>query len=203
VLAFGREATMTADDWSRELALLQNSGVALGAGLTDEEFARAEAVHRFRFPPDLRSLLACALPLNTAERNAPQFPDWRNPASPAILDQLTWPFEGIAFDIENNSFWWGAWGPRPAALSDAVAVAKAAVEAAPRLIPIYGHRYLPAEPEAAGNPVFSVHQTDIIYYGADLRRYVSCEFGGLAYASANRDHPRRIRLWTELIEDNA
>jgi hypothetical protein len=76
------------------------------------------------------------------------------------------------------------------------------MENAPRLIPIFGHRYLPAEPEIAGNPVFSVYQTDIIYYGVDLRRYLSCEFGGLDYALANRDEPRRIRFWADLVEDN-
>jgi hypothetical protein len=187
---------MTEDDWSSELLLLQDRGVRLAPGLTADEVRRAEKVHRFRFPPDLRSLLLRALPLG------PGFPDWRTPGSSRLADQLTWPFEGIAFDIENNNFWWQPWGHRPAALSDAIAVAKAAVESAPRLIPIYTHRYLPADPESAGNPVFSVHQTDIIYYGVDLRRYLACEFGGIDDADAVRVEPRRIRFWTDLVEGN-
>jgi len=40
-------------------------------------------------------------------------------------------------------------------------------------IPVYSHRYLPSEPKATGNPVLSVHQTDIIYYGNDLASYFS------------------------------
>lgn len=186
---------MTEEDWSGELQLLQDSGVTLAPGLTAEEIQRVEQEHRFRFPLDLRSFLSCALPV------APRFPDWRTPDSSALLDQLAWPFEGIAFDIESNVFWWEPWGPRPAALSDAIAVAKAAVESAPRLIPVCGHRYLPAEPEMAGNPVFSVYQTDIIHYGDDLRRYLSCEFGRLDYAEAVRSEARRIRFWTDLVED--
>lgn len=45
------------------------------------------------------------------------------------------------------------------------------LKAAPRLIPICSHRYIPEEPHDAGNPVFSVMQSDVIYYGADLANY--------------------------------
>jgi hypothetical protein len=176
--------------------LLREHGVFLAPGLTDDELARAEEIHRFRFPPDLRSLLSSALPL------APRFPDWRTPDSPALLDQLAWPFEGIAFEIEANVFWREQWGARPDALADAIAVARTAVGKAPRLIPICGHRYLPAAPELAGNPVFSVYQTDIIYYGLDLRRYLSCEFGAVDHAEAVRGDARRILFWSDLVEDN-
>ena len=138
-------------------------------GLTDLEVGAVEDRFGFRFPTDLRSFLQTALP------TGPRFPDWRTPSSSALVDQLAWPFEGIAFDIEKSAFWWEPWGPRPAALPDAIAVAKAAVDCAPRLIPVFGHRYLPAEPDLAGNPVFSVYQTDIIHYGVDLERYLLCE----------------------------
>ena len=70
---------------------------------------------------------------------------------------------------------------------------------APKLIPLYGNRYLPAEPEAAGNPVLSVQQTDIIYYGTDLRRYIEHEFGPTDYASATAGEPRYIRFWSDLV----
>jgi hypothetical protein len=36
---------------------------------------------------------------------------------------------------------------------------------------------MPAEPHLPGNPVFSVHQTDIIVYGLDLYEYLHNEFG--------------------------
>lgn len=35
---------------------------------------------------------------------------------------------------------------------------------------------MPDRPHAAGNPVFSVHQTDIISYGVELRDYLIHEF---------------------------
>ncbi len=87
------------------------------------------------------------------------------------------------------------WGPRPAALEEACQTASGLIEKAPKLIPIYGHRMMPDEPEQPGNPVFSVHQTDIIYYGFDLADYLRHEFhllGRLAWP----DRVRPTRFWT-------
>jgi hypothetical protein len=50
------------------------------------------------------------------------------------------------------------------------------VAADTKLIPIYIHRMLPSEPHLAGNPVFSVYKTDVIYYEAGLRDYLIYEF---------------------------
>ncbi len=91
-----------------------------------------------------------------------------------------------------------AWGPQPQRLADALAVARAEVAKAPVLIPVYGHRYLPAGPELAGNPVFSVWQTDIIYYGYDLASYFHEDFQVPLPAWAAKS-PRRIRFWEELV----
>jgi hypothetical protein len=56
----------------------------------------------------------------------------------------------------------------------------------PRLVPVFSHRYLPAEPHLSGNPVLSVYQTDIIYYGSNLKRYIAHEFGNLTREQASR-----------------
>jgi hypothetical protein len=45
------------------------------------------------------------------------------------------------------------------------------------LVAVYGHRYIPAEPGLAGNPVFSIHQSDVIVYGSSLASYLAAEFG--------------------------
>lgn len=56
---------------------------------------------------------------------------------------------------------------------------------------------IPAEPHLPGNPIFSVHQTDIIYYGIDLRDYLIHEF--LARDDVGiwpiPDSVRQIRFW--------
>jgi hypothetical protein len=185
---------MSPADWNREIAWLRARGARLEAGLSEQDLLQVERVHGFRFPPDLRDLLSTVLPAG------PRFPDWRHPESNELRQQLAWPFDGIAFDIEHDSFWWNEWGPRPSELPNALSVARAAVALAPRLIPIHGHRYLPAEPDLPGNPVFSVYQTDIIYYGSNLRRYLACEFGDLEWAEATSKTHRRIRFWTDLVD---
>jgi hypothetical protein len=138
--------------------------------LTDAEIDRVENCFGFRFPPDLREFLQTALP------RGPRFPDWRSGDEASLRDWLDTPRQGILFDIEHNAFWLEEWGPRPVSLDDALKVASGLIAAAPRLIPVSGHRMMPDEPHLLGNPVFSVHQTDIIYYGTDLETYLLSEF---------------------------
>lgn len=183
--------------WQAEFEILTEAGVTIAPGLACAEADRAESVIGAKFPPDLRAFLSEGLPIGQ------RFPNWREPESDAIRDQLGWPLEGMAFDITNNAFWLDAWGARPLELEVALNIAKAKVAKAPRLIPIVGHRYIPAEPEAAGNPIFSVYQTDIIYYGDDLATYLRCEYNRLAYTDAVHNSLRRIRFWSDLVEANA
>jgi len=65
---------------------------------------------------------------------------------------------------------------------------------------------LPDRPPAPGNPVFSVYQTDIIYYGGDLENYLCNEyhyyFGTPQYV-ALPSQIRSIEFWSWLVELNA
>lgn len=170
---------------------MRDRGIELAPGLTEEQLGAAESAHGFRFPPDLRAFLGRALPIGD------RFPDWRDPTSELILDFLDWPAHSMCFDIEHNTFWFPAWGPRPDDLEAAQTRAREAVRAAPFLIPIFGHRYLPAAPCEAGNPVFSVYQTDIIYYGFDLTSYWAHEFE-IPNPFPVPQAPREIEFWTEI-----
>lgn len=161
---------MSEDVWANMVARLRDGGVSFHAGLSDTEVTAAESRFGFRFPPDLRAFLQTALP---GGRN---FPDWRSADEEALREWFDLPRQGIVFDIEYNGFWLPEWGPRPPSLADAKRVAEQLVAAAPKLIPVFLHRMMPAEPHLPGNPVFSVHQTDIIVYGTDLRDYLTHEF---------------------------
>jgi hypothetical protein len=148
-------------------------------GLTDREVADIEARFGFQFPPDLRELLQYRLPCGqrpvaAIPGSAPiysGFWDWRHGDVDELQSRLDCPLEGILFDIEQNEWWLAQWGTRPAALEAAFTIARERIAQAPRLIPIYGHRYLPDKPSEAGNPVLSVWQTDIMQYGHDLADY--------------------------------
>lgn len=177
-------------------AVLKNAGVAFAPGLTPQEFSAAEARFQFTFPPDLRMLLSFALP--TGER----FPNWRELDSPYLVGALSRPLEGLWFDAQQNSLWQPFWGPRPANDAAAFEQLRRLVRAAPTLIPVQGHRYMPSSPSEEGNPVLSVHQSDIICYGLNLEDYFKNEYSyyfGLKGYERNGD-PKRIAFWSSFLE---
>jgi hypothetical protein len=70
----------------------------------------------------------------------------------------------------------------------------------PKLIPIVGHRFLPAEPCEAGNPVLSVWQmVDTIYYGCDLKDFIAREANYERIRKPLGD-VRPIRFWGQVVE---
>jgi len=158
-------------------------------GLTEAEFAAIEADFGFTFADDHRAFLAAGLPVGR------RWVDWRDGDRDELRGRLAWPVEGVLFDVEQNDFWYEGWGPRPLDPVQAAVTAKALVLTAPRLIPVYSHRFLPAGHGAWGHPVLSVMQTDVICYGADLLDYLRVEFGG-AQASPCRS---TVAFWSRLV----
>jgi hypothetical protein len=171
------------NQWRELIELLRNSGVLFRDGLTDDELLRAEENYNFTFPPDLRGFLKVAMPCGIP------FPDWRAKDDPFIYDTLAIPLAGMLFDVQNNSFWLPEWGPKPSDIDQAIKIVERHVAQAPRLIPIYSRRMIPDRPHEAGNPVLSVHQTDIIYYGFDIDDYFRHEFN----LPGRKPWPDRIR----------
>lgn len=188
---------------------LHSRNVIFDRGLSDAEVSRIESTYEFRFPPDLLALLEFALPISEG------FPNWRRGWIPIpitewrdqtsttrghnlapIHEQLDWPARGICFDIEHNDFWMDEWGAKPKNLDAAFALARKEIALAPKLIPVYSHRFLPSEPCDSGNPVFSVFQTDIIYYGFDLASYFANEFK-TTRAELAATQPREITFWSK------
>ncbi|MCI0491164.1 MAG: SMI1/KNR4 family protein [Blastocatellia bacterium] len=178
---------------------LEQAGVLFAHGLSESEIESIQEKYRFQFPPDLKEFLMFALPISDG------FVDWRDATEDEIANRLLWPYEGICFDIENSSFWLEEWGQQPESLDEAFATAKKAVESAPALIPIYIHRYIPDRPNEVGNPVFSVYQTDIIYYGSDLADYLENEF---RYYFDRSEYSltgeiKHIEFWSRLVENGS
>ena len=137
-------------------------------------------------PPDLIELLL--------DRRPAKSYDWAV-ADSRISEMLDWPLACLLFDIQHG-VWWSRWGERPADAAARREIVRDAVAKAPRLIPLIGHRFLPEMPGAAGNPVFSMHGFDSIYYGANLVEYFANE-------QERRLHVgpvRRIPFWSDIVE---
>src|SRR5581483_11790725 len=156
------------------------AGLRLEPGLTDAELRWLEREHGLSFPPDLRSLLQFMLPVH------PAFPDWRNDAANELATDQEWLLKGIWGAVDGYDYfamyerqewalvpwqahlWLASLGPAPRNRDAAYAIVRDRFLQAPRLIRIFAHRFMPATPCEAGNPVYSTVQTDTIYYGYDL-----------------------------------
>ncbi|MEM7223781.1 MAG: SMI1/KNR4 family protein [Pseudomonadota bacterium] len=165
------------------------AGVVWEPGLKAAEVKHAEQRWEIRFPPDLRAFLM------TMASSSKGFIHWTETPKDDIAARLDWPRRGFHFDIEHNDLWLAEWGEPPTILAERFEVFDDAYAKVPKLIPIYGHRFIPQEPLEAGNPIFSVYQSDIIYFGSDLAGYLRYEFGPNG-RQVDRD-PRHIPFWSD------
>ncbi|WP_128101513.1 SMI1/KNR4 family protein [Paenibacillus sp. DCT19] len=175
---------------------LKKHNILLDSGLSQYEIAKIENTFNIQFPPDLSELLRSVLPISKG------FINWRDSTEGnvnSIFDRLNWPLEGMLFDVEHNSFWYDGWGVRPIDLNEAKELCKFKYLEVPTLIPIYSHRYVPANPLECGNPIFSVHQTDIIYYGENIEEYFKVEFKDKSYNKMNYEKIKYITFWSEIV----
>lgn len=152
----------------------------MAPGLTEEEFSRIEAAYGFEFSVDHRAFLAAGLPIASPPEDGATWeqpwPDWRDADPEELRHQLDWPVREVLGDVERGS-WHPALGPRPQDGEDPADVARRVLVGAPRLVPLYAHRFLPAGRDAFGHPVLSLWGFDIVCYSHDLAEYIDHEFG--------------------------
>jgi hypothetical protein len=188
-------------------------GVSFDPGLTDVEVDQAEEAGHFRFPPDLREFLQRGVPGRYARRVAGgdrsqsrDFPNWRKQPDKILTRSQKRLIDGLRAslldsyqpDYKAAVYWPEAWGERPAKLSSARSILDSKWHKAPRLLPIWGHRYLPADPAEAGNPVFSIMGVDIIHYGVDLLDYFVRDFH-IEPLVPKPEQPRPIPFWDDFL----
>src|SRR5260370_13855027 len=161
-------------------------------GLSEQEIATIEKNYHLCFPPDyrlsLQALHSVDRPLVGARYadnetmipiTAPAFYNWQTDTE-AIQAAYEWLVEGLCFDVQWSNLWPQSWGAKPETTEAQEARVRELVNAAPKLIPVFGHRYLLAEPCEAGNPGLSIYQSDMMIYGVDLHHYFLAEFWALA-----------------------
>ncbi|URE14793.1 hypothetical protein MUK42_11581 [Musa troglodytarum] len=187
------------------LSHLRAASVTFRPGLSEPELARLEADLAFSFPPDLRALLALALP------SGPGFPDWRAPR-PTLLLRL--PLAAAAVQVARGALWPRSWGHRSADAARALRRARAALRHAPLLLPLFGRCYLPCSPSLAGNPVFYVDDVRVFCCALDLTDFFqrhsavlghpepSSPLRSLDAASAAGMSPRWIEFWSDAASDH-
>lgn len=175
-------------------------GYVWGKGYTQDQLDDVQAKWDLRFPPDLLGLLRDRRLVSLHGRPTV---DWVRDEDTVIRGWLDWPFEGFRHDVESGGLWWPEWGARPETAGDRHARLQAVFAAAPTLIPVFAHRFLPSDPCEAGNSVFSVWQSDVIVCGADLADYLEREASARPERRPWPERIRRVPFWTEAVERNS
>lgn len=73
------------------------------------------------------------------------------------------------------------------------------VENAPKLVPLYSHRYIPSIPSEPNNPVYSVWQTDIIYCGVNIWNWFEVEFNNQKRGNMEFAEIKEVPFWGEIV----
>lgn len=181
-------------------------------GLADAEVAALEMRFGVRFPASHRLFLTSLHATTPARRctafignvlhatERPGFYHWQRDED-AIHHAMDKVVNGLIVGVEQHGLWLGTWGTRPATAADRSAHIAELVAAAPRLIPMIGHRYVLADVEPS--TVLSVHRSDILVYGSDLRGFLLhelCDLLGIARSDTwLHADTRAIPFWGELI----
>lgn len=190
--AFGQNGAVS-DLVAKALEGLRLAGVRFEPGLTDAEVATIQRDLDVAFGPEHSELLQAALPVGS-----PSWPDWRTDSADTLAARLDWPIDGVVFDVLNNAFWPSSWGERPADPEERERRARVQLDGVPRLVPLFGHRYLAVDPAYRRSPVFSVYQTDVVFYGDNLLDWVAHEFKVLPlHPSPTRTH---VPFWSDLAQ---
>ncbi|MCC2630436.1 MAG: hypothetical protein K0S38_245 [Candidatus Paceibacter sp.] len=172
---------------------LRSIGIKFEVGLLELEIKEIEKNFSIQFPHDLKEFLMAGLPVSEG------FPNWRTEQPEKIKQWISQPLEGLLFDIEINNVWLKQWGEKPTTIESTKKRIMELYNQAPKLIPIYKHRYIPSVPATDGNPVFSVWQSDIIIYGLDFSHYLSVEFK-IDNPTNLPKESRRINFWNDFLQ---
>lgn len=180
--------------YKESIELLKLHGVEFETGLTLQEITQIEDVYKIKFPNSLKEFLMMALPISTG------FYNWRNLEQDnvmTIMKIINRPIEDVD-ELAEKVFWWDDWGEKPTDKMDIALIVRERLKSAPKLIPIYAHRYIPMIQED-NPPVISIHDIDIIYYGQNLEDYFKVEFGVKEHRMIDYKNINPIPFWSDIM----
>lgn len=180
--------------YMESIRLLKQQGIEFEMGLTVEEISKIEEIYAIKFPKCLKEFLMMAMPISNG------FYNWRNFNLDNVMfikEIINRPIEDVD-ELAEEVYWCDEWGEEPENEKDIARIVRERLKSAPRLIPIYGHRYIPIIPED-NPPIISIHGVDIIYYGENLEDYFKVEFGGKKQGEIEFKNIKPIPFWSEIL----
>ena len=187
--------------FSEIVKLLKDKNIKFDKGLTELEIIKIENIYNFNFPYSLKIFLMENLPVSDG------FYNWRDFSHENIFKInkiMNYFFEYIKNTpcdeyIPNSDYWPEKWGEMPKDLQKRQEIIIKEYQKAPKIIPIYSHRFMPDIKEKFP-PILSIHYSDIVYYGRNLNEYFMCEFGNFEIQKDMQEY-LYIPFWTDLMEN--
>lgn len=176
---------------------LEAKGYFVAAGMTEEERKKVEEIYGFKFPQALADFYSCGVPCLSSAISFPLWKDFNENNVRAIKKMIEDPINWLKEDVKNG-FWLKSWGKRPENEEEALEVFSRVASKAPKLIPIYSHRYVPVIEGVDDPPVISTVGMDTIIYGGNLSEYLQNEFFGGKLSTVPAVS---IPFWSEIIEN--
>ncbi len=184
-------------DYKEIIESMKKKGVKIADGLDRDALSKIGEIYGFTFPSSLAEFYSYGVPTGEAFLNWGDLSKENIAKIKHILD--TAPYNGLLFSV-NNGFWLDSWGKRPENKDELEARVGELIKNAPKLIPVFGHRYLPIIDGVDDPPVLSIVGSDAIYYGLNLADYFAHEFG---FAARQVGMPNAVPFWSEIIEANS
>lgn len=174
--------------------LLRMKGIEFEKGLTLDELKKIEMIYQVRFPSSLREFLMMALPVSKG------FYNWRNIQDDNvrfIKKVINKPLSDIR-NMVGEVYWCDDWGEEPDDKKIISEEVTARLKEAPKLVPVYAHRYIPIVLDE-NPPVISIHGIDIIYYGENLEDYLNIEFGKRTQETIQFQNITPVPFWSDIM----
>ncbi|MDE6847445.1 MAG: hypothetical protein K2J99_16995 [Lachnospiraceae bacterium] len=176
------------------ISALRQKGIEFAIGLSDEEFYWIEQEYAIVFPEELKKIYKVTLPVSKG------FYNWRDRSKENVANikrVMQVPIQGIVDNMDEID-WNEEWGEEPSSLEKRKIKIEDMMLKAPKLIPIYLHRYMPAF-KCERPPIFSVCGTDIIYFAKNIIDYFLIEFGLKENEVFMNNEVSYIPFWSDLL----
>lgn len=175
------------------ISKLKTKGIEFDSAMSSTEISKIEDLYGLAFPVELKLLFSVGLPVSKG------FYNWRDVNTnnvQHIKEVLNLPIKGLEDELKDG-FWCDEWGIDPSEIEEARTILLDHYANAPKLIPIYAHRYIPFIPNSEETPVLSIMGSDIICYGENLISYLETEFKIKDYDSNMRC--KYVDFWSDLL----
>jgi len=180
------------EDMMALIKRLEKKGIVFEQGLSAEEIDKIEEIYDIEFPYELKDMYMKSLPISEG------FYKWRDFSAQNIeyiKYVITSPKQWIEEHTEDVN-WSYHWEEEPVDPKERIKRIQEKVRLSPKLIPIWGHRYMTSG-RIEQKPVFSVHGSDIIYYGENLDKYLKIEFLGKPH-NILFNRIKEVPFWSEV-----